>query len=67
MWFQMSDAFREETERYRLAFTCEDCLHFCAERKLCDIAYPTEPHRREHIAALEDGARVFFCKMFEST
>lgn len=61
----MSPEFREQRARFRLACTCEECLHFCAEREACAVRYPTEPHRKAHLEALSDGDRLFFCKMFE--
>lgn len=66
MWFEMSDAFRAQAAKYKLAFACEDCVHFCSEREDCDIAYPCAPHRRAHIEQLGPKDRVFFCKMFEA-
>lgn len=66
MWIAMSPQFREEAERYRLAFTCEACLHFCPERATCAIQYPPDPHRAERAASLADGERLYFCKMFEA-
>lgn len=65
MWIRMSAEFRQEAERFRLAFTCEGCAHFCPDREACAIQYPTEPHRERQVEALADGERVFFCKMFE--
>jgi hypothetical protein len=62
----MSPGFREQRERYQLAFTCEDCANF-VEGKGCSILFPTEPHRRAYVDALADGERIYFCKMFEST
>lgn len=62
----MSPSFREQRERHRLAFACEDCRHFCEEREECAVRYPTEPHRRATVDALVDGERLYFCKMFEA-
>jgi hypothetical protein len=66
MWIQMSNTFREEAERFRLVYACEDCAQFCESRETCAIQYPTAPHRAAHIASLENGDRLHFCKMFEA-
>jgi hypothetical protein len=66
MHIVMSPRFLEEAERYRLAFTCEECAHFDPESEACAIRYPTADHRRDRVMGAPDGERVFFCKMFES-
>lgn len=66
MWFRMHEGFREEARQTRLAFTCEECEHFSPEDGRCAIFFPTEPHRRATVEQLEDGERVYFCKMFEA-
>ncbi len=58
----ITDELRREVERWRLAFCCEECLHFDDERAACDLLYPVAPHRRERF---ERGSRLVFCKMFE--
>jgi hypothetical protein len=56
--------FREESARFGLRHTCEDCAHFDLERELCSHGYPTEAHRAR--ATLEDeGSFVVFCKEWE--
>ncbi len=51
-----------EVQTFALAYTCEDCVAFAAERRACAYGYPTEPHRR---LALEPGTEIVFCKAFE--
>ncbi len=54
--------FREEAERYRLRWNCEDCvLYNGADR--CVHEFPTERHRA---ARYEDAAApLLFCKEFD--
>jgi hypothetical protein len=66
MWIAMNPRFRDEAERYRLVFTCEQCGNWSPEEEACTILYPTEPHRRSTVDKLQDGERLYFCKMFES-
>jgi hypothetical protein len=53
---------REEAARFQLRFTCEDCVHFAAERRACANGYPTAPHLEVDLS-LEDSLE--FCKEFE--
>ena len=62
----MSEEFRRDCSRHRLAFTCEDCRHFGAEQDACAVLYPTTPHRNATLAATGENERVYFCKMFEA-
>lgn len=66
MFIVMNERFRDDVRRYRLAFTCEDCASWHAEKEACTILYPSAPHRRAHVEQLADGEQVFFCKMFEA-
>lgn len=66
MWSPLTQALRDEIRRYRLAFTCEECIHFVATDQICDLLYPTEPHRQASVDAKQDGDPLLFCKMFES-
>ena len=57
--------------------TCEDCLHFGPSAEsavptgelvgVCDLLYPTEPHRKAVYEAKVEGDPVLFCKMFEAS
>jgi len=53
---------RHEAAEFSLRYTCESCVHFDEERRVCAEGYPNEPH-------LEDRARssneLLFCKSFE--
>lgn len=62
----ITETLREELARYRLAFCCEECLHFADHRQGCDLLYPVEPHRRSTFERSPPGARLVFCKMFEA-
>jgi hypothetical protein len=48
---------KEQMERYKLRYTCDDCAHFDEVREACAHGYPTEEHRRT-------GDTVVFCKEF---
>ncbi len=56
----------EQIRSHRLAFTCEQCAHFCEDRRACAVMFPTDAHTDEVARQLQDGDRVFFCKMFEA-
>ena len=53
---------REEAQRFRLRFTCEDCVHFAADRRACANGYPTNAHLD---VDLERRESLEFCKEFE--
>jgi len=53
---------REEAARFQLRFTCEDCVHFAAERRACANEYPTLAHLA---IDLERAESLEFCKEFE--
>ena len=53
---------REEAERFKLRFTCEECVHFAAERRACANGYPTHAHLD---IDLERAQSLEFCKEFE--
>ena len=55
--------FREQRERYRLRFTCEDCALFDDVKETCAHGYPTREHRDAHYQ--DEAAPVVFCKHFE--
>jgi len=53
---------REEARGFRLRFTCEDCVHFAADRRACANGYPTNAHLD---VDLERRESLEFCKEFE--
>ncbi|HYQ44958.1 MAG TPA: hypothetical protein VER11_23390 [Polyangiaceae bacterium] len=53
---------REEAARFGLRFTCEDCVHFAAERRACANGYPTLAHLD---IDLDRAESLEFCKEFE--
>jgi hypothetical protein len=59
-----SARFREERERFRLVFTCEDCTHFALIREACGHGYPNADHRRARYEG-DSGAELVFCKEWE--
>ncbi|MFO7180234.1 MAG: hypothetical protein DIU78_016155 [Pseudomonadota bacterium] len=59
---RITPAFREEAERFRLVFTCENCAHFDPESAGCGNGYPTEPHHRVDLVTRSE---LEFCKTFE--
>jgi hypothetical protein len=66
MWSPLSSALRDEIQRFHLVFTCEACAHFVPEEEVCDLLYPTEPHRQATFDNAREGDPVLFCKMFEA-
>ena len=66
MWIVKDEQYRREKEQFRLKECCEDCEHFCAARKRCEMLYPVEPHLLETFNKTNDGERIYFCKMFEA-
>ncbi|MEP7052050.1 MAG: hypothetical protein ABJB12_16915 [Pseudomonadota bacterium] len=53
---------REEASRFRLRFTCADCVHFEEELRACANGYPTQAHLDVN---LEQQESLEFCKEFE--
>ena len=64
--FDLRARGRDEARRFRLAFCCDDCANWHQEKQACSILFPSAPHRREHVEQLDDGERMYFCKMFEA-
>ncbi len=73
----MSAELRRQIATLRLVCCCEDCANYVPEpdradpavppvRGSCSLLYPNDVHRRAYVFALQDGERVWFCKMFES-
>ncbi len=54
--------FREEAERYRLRWNCEDCVLFNGEAR-CVHEFPTDRHRAGRYEDPE--APLLFCKEFD--
>jgi hypothetical protein len=56
--------FDDESARFALAFTCDECGHFDRARDMCAHEWPTELHRRARYLGAPD--EVTFCKEFET-
>jgi len=54
----VDERLRQEAERFRLRFRCDDCVHF--DGRSCTHGYPTDDHRR----TLDDPF-IVFCKELE--
>ncbi len=64
MKFAQDALFHTQREEYKLAFTCEQCLHFDASTQLCSLSMPTDEHRSaRYIPGSEE--LLCFCKEFE--
>jgi hypothetical protein len=61
MMLPRTTAFAEESVRFGLVFSCEDCGNFDAARESCRHEWPTGLHRRT-----ATGDVVVFCKEFEA-
>ena len=56
--------FREERERFRLAWRCDDCVHVVPATLACSLEYPNRTLlEADHY--LEAGGNFVFCKYFE--
>jgi hypothetical protein len=58
---------REEAERLRFRFACEDCAHFAPDRDACSLGYLASPRRAELDAGAPRAvhASLELCKTFE--
>lgn len=80
MQMVMSETLRTQRASLRLVCECESCEHFVPgdlkpaaragapvdeDGGVCDLLYPTAPHRKAAFDAAADGDPVWFCKMFE--
>jgi hypothetical protein len=64
MRLPLGPEFREQCERYRFRFCCEDCTYFDRERQRCVHGWPETQHRLATYR--EEGCReLVFCKEFE--
>lgn len=52
----------EESKRFSLRFSCEDCVHCETQRRTCSLSYPNEAHLDND---LEARSSLLFCKAFE--
>lgn len=52
--------FRDEAERFRLRWNCEDCAHFAPASQSCVHGFPVERHLRARYDDPE--ADLLFCK-----
>lgn len=58
--------FDEESARYRLRFTCEDCGHFDPVSERCRHEWPVALHRRDrYLRPAAAADEIAFCKEFE--
>lgn len=57
---------KEQISSFRLAFNCEKCGFYSVDDGQCSILYPTKDHISTATQDLEEGDRVYFCKMFEA-
>ena len=61
----IEERFRAQTERFKLYYTCDDCMHFNKEEERCMEFYPIEALRTpDHPVRLGDKSWLF-CKCFE--
>lgn len=60
-----SGRFFDEARRFRLIFTCEDCVHFCPASETCGHGYPNEEHRRTRYESGNEAVDIVFCKEWE--
>ena len=65
MFIEMNARFRAQASAYKLAFTCEACAYWRDDQEACGIFYPHNDHREKTIAHLQEGDRLYFCKMWE--
>lgn len=61
----VDDRYRDERERFALRCCCDDCQHWDGGRDLCELSFPTEPHRRERHQRDVAAGYILFCKHFE--
>ncbi|MBM4354796.1 MAG: hypothetical protein FJ109_13575 [Deltaproteobacteria bacterium] len=60
-----NERFREEAERYGLAYRCQQCIHLRPEGVQCALGYPNEMLALGEVRALDEEGRFVFCKDFE--
>jgi hypothetical protein len=59
---RVDERLRDEANRFRLRFGCEDCAHFAPESARCGNGYPTRPHLGVDLGRVQT---LEFCKEFE--
>jgi hypothetical protein len=64
MRLERTAAFDDESVRFQLCYTCEECAHFDASTDGCAHEWPSELHRRTRALELLP-ALIDFCKEFE--
>ncbi len=60
-----NERFREEAERYGLAYRCQQCVHLRPEGVRCALGYPNEMLALGEVRALDGKGMFVFCKDFE--
>ena len=64
MKVEQDERFREQRERFRLKWNCEDCVLFDPDAG-CAHGFPTHRHRKSRYD--DPRAALLFCKDFELT
>lgn len=59
----VDERLKAEVARFRLRFSCDDCVHFDPGAG-CSQGFPSSEHRA---SSLEGRRSVVFCKMFEAS
>jgi hypothetical protein len=54
--------FLDESARFALRFSCQDCVHHEARTLSCSLSYPNDVHLDSN---LEARSSLLFCKAFE--
>ena len=55
----------DDLNRYRLAFFCDDCVHFDAKKKWCSMGYAANHTRAEQMVQYEANGMMAFCRFCE--
>ncbi len=59
--------FREDVAKFRLQFSCPDCVYFWPSKRACTLGWTVEVLCAEPIEILDGKGEPAFCKAFEPT
>jgi hypothetical protein len=60
----INEQFKDEVDRYKLVYRCQDCVHFRPDNGRCVLGYPNDVLSMGEIRALDERGQFVFCKDF---
>lgn len=62
---EINARFKQEVDRYSLAWRCQQCVHVLQRDHSCTLSYPNAFLAKGEVRALDENGGFVFCKDFE--